>query len=174
METGRWRRIQELFHEAADIAPAARPAFLSQACGGDQELRRDVESLLASDIPSEAAFRSAVDQAVAILPTDTEDSAEFVGTKLQEGLLKEIARRTRGEYLPARRDVPPLGDWFARAIEALQAVVHKEPGQSQFQQYLRDAHWGRAETLADLARHAEAVRDWDRALALDGLPHQRW
>jgi Ca-activated chloride channel homolog len=45
------------------------------------------------------------------------DSAEFVGTKLQEPFLKEIARRTRGEYLPARRDVPPLGDWFARAIE---------------------------------------------------------
>src|SRR5207248_2304265 len=42
----------------------------------------DVESLLASDIPSEAAFRSAVDQAVAILPTDTEDSAEFVGTRI--------------------------------------------------------------------------------------------
>jgi Ca-activated chloride channel homolog len=45
------------------------------------------------------------------------DSAEFVGTKLQEGVLREIARRTRGEYLPARREVPPLGDWFARAIE---------------------------------------------------------
>jgi Ca-activated chloride channel family protein len=45
------------------------------------------------------------------------DSAEFVGTKLQEPLLRDIARRTRGEYLPARREVPPLGDWFARAIE---------------------------------------------------------
>jgi Ca-activated chloride channel family protein len=45
------------------------------------------------------------------------DSAEFVGTKLQEGLLKEIARRTHGEYLPARRDVPPLGEWFGRTIE---------------------------------------------------------
>src|SRR3954468_3173445 len=45
------------------------------------------------------------------------DSAEFVGTKLQEGFLKEIARRTHGEYLPARRDVPALGDWFARPIE---------------------------------------------------------
>jgi Ca-activated chloride channel family protein len=45
------------------------------------------------------------------------DSAEFVGTKLQEGVLREIARRTRGEYLPARRDVPPLGDWFTRTIE---------------------------------------------------------
>jgi Ca-activated chloride channel family protein len=45
------------------------------------------------------------------------DSAEFVGTKLQEPFLKEIARRTRGEYLPARREAPPLGGWFARAID---------------------------------------------------------
>jgi Ca-activated chloride channel homolog len=45
------------------------------------------------------------------------DSAEFVGTKLQEGLLRDIARRTRGEYLSAQRDVPALGDWFTRVIE---------------------------------------------------------
>jgi Ca-activated chloride channel family protein len=43
------------------------------------------------------------------------DSVEF--TKLQEGFLRDIARRTRGEYLPARRDVPPLGEWFMRTIE---------------------------------------------------------
>jgi hypothetical protein len=45
------------------------------------------------------------------------DSAEFVGTKLQEGLLRDIARRTRGEYLPSRREVPALGDWFTQSIE---------------------------------------------------------
>jgi Ca-activated chloride channel homolog len=45
------------------------------------------------------------------------ESAEFVGTKLQEGLLKDIARRTRGEYLPTRRETPALGDWFTRVIE---------------------------------------------------------
>jgi Ca-activated chloride channel family protein len=43
------------------------------------------------------------------------DSVEF--TKLQEGFLRDIARRTRGEYLPARRDLPPLGEWFKRTIE---------------------------------------------------------
>lgn len=43
------------------------------------------------------------------------DSVEF--TRLQEGFLRDLARRTRGEYLPARRDVPPLGEWFARTIE---------------------------------------------------------
>jgi len=45
------------------------------------------------------------------------ETAELVGTKLQEGVLKDVARRTRGEYLPARREVPDLGEWFARAIE---------------------------------------------------------
>jgi hypothetical protein len=37
---------------------------------------------------------------------------------LQEGVLKDLARRTRGEYLPARRDVPLLAEWFVRAIDA--------------------------------------------------------
>ena len=46
------------------------------------------------------------------------EEVEFVGTKLQEGVLKDIARRTRGEYYPARRDVPKLGEWFAQAIES--------------------------------------------------------
>jgi Ca-activated chloride channel family protein len=43
------------------------------------------------------------------------ESVEF--TKLQEAVLKDVARRTRGEYLSAGRDVPTLGDWFGRAIE---------------------------------------------------------
>ncbi len=43
------------------------------------------------------------------------DNVEF--TKLQESFLRDLARRTRGEYLPARREVPPLGEWFARTLE---------------------------------------------------------
>jgi Ca-activated chloride channel family protein len=46
------------------------------------------------------------------------NSAEILaGTRLQEPFLRDLARRTRGEYLPARREVPDLGDWFVRAIE---------------------------------------------------------
>ena len=49
MSDKRWRRIEELFHEAADLAPVQRTEFLSRACAGDDELRRQVESLLAND-----------------------------------------------------------------------------------------------------------------------------
>jgi len=44
----RWRRLDDLFHAACDLDPSARPAFLEQACGGDLDLQRQLESLLQS------------------------------------------------------------------------------------------------------------------------------
>ncbi len=45
----RWHEIESTLQRALDVAPAARPAFLDHACAGDQELRREVESLIAAD-----------------------------------------------------------------------------------------------------------------------------
>src|SRR5215469_1882389 len=51
MTTARWILVQQLFHEAVDLAPEARAAFLGNACGEDKELYCEIESLLAcSDI----------------------------------------------------------------------------------------------------------------------------
>ena len=47
MNDERWRRVEDVFHRAADLAPEARPVFLDEACGDDLSLRREVESLLA-------------------------------------------------------------------------------------------------------------------------------
>ena len=46
MTPEQYQRIGELYHAALELAPEARPAFLASACGGDDELRREVESLL--------------------------------------------------------------------------------------------------------------------------------
>jgi serine/threonine protein kinase/Tol biopolymer transport system component len=47
MDSERWRRVEELYH-AAQAQPAdKRAAFLRVACGGDEGLQHDVESLLA-------------------------------------------------------------------------------------------------------------------------------
>jgi tetratricopeptide (TPR) repeat protein len=46
-----WARIESLFQQAADLDPAARRALLDSECAGDEELRREVESLLAHDAP---------------------------------------------------------------------------------------------------------------------------
>ncbi|HKQ04662.1 MAG TPA: protein kinase [Blastocatellia bacterium] len=48
MEPARWEQINRLFHAAIECGPDERAAFLGQACAGDEGLRREVESLLAS------------------------------------------------------------------------------------------------------------------------------
>jgi eukaryotic-like serine/threonine-protein kinase len=43
-----WRRVEEIVHEALERSPGERLAFVRDASGGDEALRRDVESLLAN------------------------------------------------------------------------------------------------------------------------------
>ena len=43
-----WRQIDHLFHSALELDHGDRDAFLSQACVGDNALRREVESLIKS------------------------------------------------------------------------------------------------------------------------------
>lgn len=45
-DAARWKRIQELFHEALDKPPVERTAYLRKQCGADAELLAEVESLL--------------------------------------------------------------------------------------------------------------------------------
>ena len=47
MTPERWSRVTHLVNEALDSPPDRRPSFLDSACGGDESLRADVESLLA-------------------------------------------------------------------------------------------------------------------------------
>src|SRR5215510_7138101 len=42
----RWREIETLFHAAREREFGERAAFLDEACAGDEELRREVDSLL--------------------------------------------------------------------------------------------------------------------------------
>ena len=47
MDPDRWRRIEEIYQSAAERKPEEREAFFAAACDGDEELRREVVSLLA-------------------------------------------------------------------------------------------------------------------------------
>jgi serine/threonine protein kinase len=51
MNQSRWQRVEELFHAALEREPSARDAFLTEACNGDSELRREIESLIAAAEP---------------------------------------------------------------------------------------------------------------------------
>lgn len=49
MDSTRWQRLQQLFHEAADLPAADREAFLQSACADDQELMAEVSAMLEQD-----------------------------------------------------------------------------------------------------------------------------
>jgi serine/threonine protein kinase/tetratricopeptide (TPR) repeat protein len=48
MTPERWQQVKGVLHQALELAPNARSAFLASACSTDHSLRRDVESLLSS------------------------------------------------------------------------------------------------------------------------------
>ena len=54
MNRERWDKIKELFGSAVELDPSERTAFLRNACGPDESLRAEVESLLAAYKRTEA------------------------------------------------------------------------------------------------------------------------
>ena len=44
-----WRQLEELFHTAMEQPPERRRAFVDEACGRDDELRRELELLISND-----------------------------------------------------------------------------------------------------------------------------
>jgi Tol biopolymer transport system component/predicted Ser/Thr protein kinase len=47
--TDRWQKVEKICQSALELEEGRRSAFLAEVCGGDEELRRDVESLLRYD-----------------------------------------------------------------------------------------------------------------------------
>jgi serine/threonine protein kinase len=95
------RKVLRLYHLALAREADDRRAFLSQACAGDDELRRDVESLLAHDPPEGFLESQAIDSEAAQPFADTADV--LIGThigvyrvdfRLGSGGMGEVYRAT--------------------------------------------------------------------------------
>jgi eukaryotic-like serine/threonine-protein kinase len=94
MNPDQWRRIEQVF-EAALEAPAEEwPALLEQACGGDGELRREVESLLAAD----RGYLNAIEAAISNQAADLAASGEEL-----VGSLPSVQDEMRSCIQPRRR-----------------------------------------------------------------------
>jgi tetratricopeptide (TPR) repeat protein len=74
--------------------------------------------------------------------------------------------RTLGSLLSEQGE-PAALEWFAKAIATLEPIHRSDPRLVTARRGLCNSHAGRARALARLDRHAEALADWDRALALD-------
>ncbi len=67
MDPDRWQRVAHVYQSALEREPGERGAFLATACAGDDELRREVESLLAYDGAPVLIDRPMLEAAAAVL-----------------------------------------------------------------------------------------------------------
>jgi TolB-like protein/Flp pilus assembly protein TadD len=75
MTSERWQQVNDLFQLAAERAPEERTTFLQTACQGDEGLRREVESLIASYERAENFIESPAFEVVPELLTDDRPDA---------------------------------------------------------------------------------------------------
>ena len=77
----RWATVKRLHQAALDHDPGQRDAFLTDACAGDDALRREVESLLAYDARA-ASFMESPALDVAAKSIDEDTATSLVGRTL--------------------------------------------------------------------------------------------
>jgi len=83
MNAERFHQIEELYHSAREREPGERSAFLAEACGGDDEMRRKVELLLAQDASNDDASRGKIlDQSAHDLLADPTRTLVETGSRL--------------------------------------------------------------------------------------------
>jgi hypothetical protein len=68
-DAARWRRIESVVQAALERPPHARAAFLAEACGADEDLRREAASLLEREASAEAFLAAPLDAVAAAAMT---------------------------------------------------------------------------------------------------------
>jgi serine/threonine protein kinase/tetratricopeptide (TPR) repeat protein len=97
-----WKRVEAVLNQALDLNPDERSAYLDRECAGDPELRREVDSLLASVDKSLGFVEGSLHQVAQNLAEESEGP----GSRIQAyQLLKLIGEGGMGKvYLAARAD----------------------------------------------------------------------
>lgn len=108
MTPERWQQIEEIFHEALELDPAARPKFIKKATDKDKELKAEVEKLLvqfdeASSFIEQPLYDSGKNALLSSLLDDS-DEDPMVGSMLGNYRIdREIGRGGMGAVYEACR-----------------------------------------------------------------------
>ena len=93
MKAERWQRVTDLFHSADERAPEERAAFLEEACDGDEDLCREVKSLLTSHERTENFIESPAFEVAPELLTGR--PGRRIGWRIDWSLPDRVAHRHR-------------------------------------------------------------------------------
>jgi eukaryotic-like serine/threonine-protein kinase len=139
MSPERWKQIEKLYDAALMIESARREAFLDQACAGDEELRREIASLLTSDAQA-GSFLAA---------PATEVMARNVAAEIASAL---IGRRIAHYQLTSLLGVGGMGEIYLAEDARLKRKVAIKLLPAEF-----TADAGRVRRFAQEARAASAL-----------------
>lgn len=161
MNNERWARVTDLFTQALSVEPERRPGLLDEACAGDHELRREVESLLAA---SELGARRFAEPAVQLLlGARPEELASTPAIDERIGpyqIVAEVGRGGMGSVFEAFR----ADDDYRKRV-ALKTVA-RERGQAELLRRFR--HERRILARLD---HRNIAALLDGGVTPDGLPY---
>jgi serine/threonine protein kinase len=85
MDAKQWGQIKEVYDRALDLHGDERDSFLEEACAGDDDLRREVQSLLAAHDDAGTFLQApAVEVAAREITTDevTSPAPQLIGREL--------------------------------------------------------------------------------------------
>ncbi|MFZ1005448.1 MAG: protein kinase [Candidatus Sulfotelmatobacter sp.] len=156
-KTNRWLRIEYLFYAALELQDG-RAAFLDEACGGDDELRREVESLLRSSGQTMGFLQKPVLDAAKQIAAEEMLSGRRIGAYQ---LLRVLGEGGMGKvYLAARAD-----DLYQKQV----AIKTVPVGLGQSQALL--LRFGSERQILANLDHPNIARLLDGGVTEDGLPY---
>ena len=83
MTPERLKKVEEIYHAVLDISPPEREQFLKDSCGEDDDLRREVESLLSFDKTFVRVIDAPPNSLVAEIFSENENS-NIIGTQINQ------------------------------------------------------------------------------------------
>jgi len=155
MDAERWEIIQKLFEQAVDLEPSAREQFLSQECGSDSGLLKEVRSLINADDGQHSLLDNRASDLIEMKP-----SADRIGRLV--GPYRVVSRIASGGmgsvFLAERAD-----GQFSRQV-ALKLIKRGMDTDEILRRFR-----GERQILAEL-NHPNISRLIDGGLTDDGLP----